>query len=237
MMPEDLFRSGWTEMPPVPFPEPAMQAAWNSVLVNKVFAAVAVLLVLLNLKDFFVLLEPIFYSFSHSRGNVALEHSVSQSRLRNVTAGVLALPFCLLADRFGLYRPDFIAALPAGWRVAALLGILLAFLLVRFILFKLLCPSRLRGDERITLLRTLYTYFIALTVLMLVSTGILFVLHAGDAVVRTVLLWETAAAYLFYMVRTTQFLAWSCSGFATFLYLCSLELILAAMLVASALLL
>lgn len=237
MIQEDLFGSGLTEMPPVPFPEPAASFDWGSVTVNRILAAVAVLLILLNLKDFFALVQPILYSFSHSRGNTALEHSVSQSRLRNVSAALLALPFCLLADRFGLYRPDFIMALNPAWRVPVLLAVLAAFLLVRYLMFRLLCPSKLRQDERSTLLRTLYTYFIALAVLMLATVGILLVCRAGDAVVRTVLLWEMAAAYLFYLTRTTQFLAWNCNGFATFLYLCSLEILPAAMLVASALLL
>ena len=49
---------------------------------------------------------------------------------------------------------------------------------------------------------------------------------------RNNLLWEIAVFYIFSQIRSSQFLAASGMGFTTFLYLCALELLPAASLVA-----
>ena len=74
-------------------------------------------------------------------------------------------------------------------------------------------------------------YIILLSILLLATVGLCAVLRLPDPVVRSVLIWETAAVWLFDMVRSAQLLAAHVSGFSTFLYLCGLEIFPAALLV------
>jgi hypothetical protein len=67
--------------------------------------------------------------------------------------------------------------------------------------------------------------------LALVSVAVCYVLRLQDSTVRTVLLVETGALFLLYLLRRGQILSLSCKPLTTFLYLCALELLPAAMLV------
>ena len=75
-----------------------------------------------------------------------------------------------------------------------------------------------------------------MVLLMLATAGILFLFKLPDQLIRTVLYLEIAGIYLVFLIRRTQILSLSCNHFRTFLYLCALELIPTAALIASALL-
>ena len=62
-------------------------------------------------------------------------------------------------------------------------------------------------------------------------------LHVGDSVIRTVLLVEMIPMWLLALVRIAQILGGRFSGLESFLYLCGLEIVPAAAVVASAVLL
>ncbi len=66
---------------------------------------------------------------------------------------------------------------------------------------------------------------------MLSSVGILTLVHAGEGFIRTLLLWEAAVVWLLAILRSGQFLSAFCNVFSTFLYLCALEMIPAALMV------
>ena len=75
---------------------------------------------------------------------------------------------------------------------------------------------------------------LAYVMLALVTVGILYVIGADDLMVKRFLLIETGMVYLLYLLRRTQILSTSCKPLTTFLYLCGLELLPAALLVGSA---
>jgi len=64
--------------------------------------------------------------------------------------------------------------------------------------------------------------------------GILYLVGADDLTVKTFLLIETGVTYLLYLLRRGQILSGSCNPLTTFLYLCGLELLPAALLVVPA---
>ena len=229
---EDLFRSGTLEMSATPLDAMAVDLPWGEVLTNQVLAVIAVALLLVALPDFFRLLPDLLFSFDRSRGAAALEHSVSQARTRNLIALSCILPFCLAVDRYALWRPDFLTAVPAAWTAPAILGAAIVFLLFRELMYLLLRPRRLAGEEADTLHHAPYNYFILLTILVLATAGLLSLAGCGDAVVPRVLLWETAIVWLFAILRSGQFLAGHCNVFSTFLYLCGLEIVPVALVVA-----
>ena len=231
-MGEEVFRSGSLEMSATPLDGLATDLPWADVLTNQVLAVVSVALLLLVLPDFFRLLPDLLYSFDRTRGAAALEHSVSVARTRNLTAFCCVLPFCLTVDRHALWRPGFWSAIPAAWSAPALLGAMLLFLLFRRLCFLSMRPRRLGSEESDTLHHAPFNFFILLTILLLATSGIMSLLHCDAALIRTVLLWEAGVVWLFSLLRSGQFLAGHCNVFSTFLYLCGLEILPVALVVA-----
>ena len=109
-------------------------------------------------------------------------------------------------------------------------------LLVRALCYALFRPRRLGTEESATLRHLPYNYFILTAVLTLLTAGVCAVAHVPDDVVRTILYWETGLLWGFTLVRSAQFLDGKGFGFTTFLYLCGLEIVPAALLVAVVLL-
>ncbi|MCR4860778.1 MAG: hypothetical protein K5910_08965 [Bacteroidales bacterium] len=229
---EEIFRSGTLEMSTRPIPGLAEGLAWSDILTNRILASLAVFLMIIGLLDLFRLAPHLLYSFDRSRGGAALEHSVSLARTRNTTALIHLLPFCLLADRFKLFRPDFWQHIPAEWSAPATIGVAVLFLLVRSLCYALFRPPRLGPEEQATLRHNPYNYFILLTVLMLVTAAVLILLHVPETAVRTVLLWECGILTFAALLRSAHFLGSNGLGFTTFLYLCGLEIIPLTLLVA-----
>lgn len=228
---EELFHGGTLDMSAEPWPALTAGAAWTDVLTNRILACAAILLLLLNMLDLFRIAPHLIYSYDRSRGAADLEHNMGLARSRNLTALCYLLPLCLVADHFALARPRFFGGISPLWTAPATIGLILAFLLVRRLCYLLFRPARLSGEELSTLQHNIGNYIILLAVLTLTTVGLGAVFHLPDAVVRSILLWETAAVWLFNMVRSAQLLAARISGFSTFLYLCGLELIPAALLV------
>lgn len=227
-----IFKGGSLEMSTEPLSGWVEAPVWRDLFSTRILAVAAIFLLLVNLPDLFRLLPHLFYSYNRPRGAADLEHSLGLARMRNHTALCYALPFCLIADRYALMQPRWLSALPAEWHAPATLGLFVAFLLLRALAYVLWQPHRLRGEPYATLKHIPYNVFILLVSVMLVTVGLLLVFRAPDTTARTVLLWEITVFYLFSQIRASQFLAASGMGFTTFLYLCALELLPAASLVA-----
>ena len=234
---EDLVNTGTLEMSAAPVQALAENPGWGDFLVNRILVAAAVLLVLFTLKDIIKLLPSILACLDRARANASLEHSLSLARTRNLIALEMILPFCLIADRFSLYEPSFSRIIPDEAGIAVTAGAFIAYLLLRKMLFLLFRPLKMSSEAAGTVHHTSYNYFIAMTVLMMLTTGILTAFHCPDNVARAILLCLTAASFLFSLVRTGQILAYSYGTLSTFLYLCALELMPAGALVASAIVL
>lgn len=230
---EDLIRTSTLEMSAVPIPPSAGGLAWGDLLVNRLIVVAAVFLFLITFRDIIRILPDLLDCIDRARANVSLEHSLNVARTRNLVAWEAALAFCLLADRYNLYSPGYWRFIPDQWSAPATIGILLVFLLVRLLLFILLKPVRVSQEGANTIHHTPYNYFIIATVLLLATAGILSIFHCSDQIIRSVLLWETAALYFLTLIRTGQIISYYCNTFATFLYLCALELLPAGLLIVS----
>ena len=106
------------------------------------------------------------------------------------------------------------------------------FLLIRSLCYVLFRPRRLGAEEFATLKHLPYNYFILIAVLTLLTAGVCTVLRVPDGLTNTLLFWETGVLWFFTLIRSGQFLDGKGFGFTTFLYLCGLEIIPAALLVA-----
>lgn len=201
-----------------------------------ILVLVFVVLMILLLPNFMQLVPYLADSFLRARGSSALENSVRVSRDRNTVALVMLLPAQLLVFRYRLYNPDFMAWQSGDrriWIIAAVFGV---YFILRIFTYLLLKPRR-RYEAYQTAHHAAYTFFILMVLLMLLTAGGMFLFKAPDQLIRTVLYAEAIAVYFVFLIRRAQILSLSCNHFRTFLYLCALELIPTAALVASALLL
>ena len=233
MLGEEIFRSGTLHMSGSALDTLAGTPAWSDLAVNRVLVVVSVILLVANLPDLFRLVPQLLFCFNRSRGAEALEHSLGMARMRNTTALFFALPFCLIADRYELLRPALWSVVPRGWSALATVGALGVFLLLRALCYALMRPRRLGGEAFAALRHNLYNYLLLLAPLMLVTVAVVISGRLDDALARTLLLAETGAVWLFSLLRSGQILGAHCSGLSTFLYLCGLELLPVALMVAA----
>lgn len=234
MPPSDIFIQGKLEMSAVPVQEAAQAMLWDDFLLNRVLVVAAVLIGIAGLRDLLRLLPELLYCFSRPRASVSLEYNTSVVRMRNTAALISILPYCLLADRFGLFRPELWSAVPEEWSAPATVGVFLAYLLLRTVCSAIIRPPRLSGTAADAVRRSPWNYFILLTLLMLLTVGLLYIFRPSDTVVRITLYAETALFFLLSLLRSGQILASGFSGLTTILYLCGLELLPAAALAAYA---
>ena len=234
MPPADIFIQGRLEMSSVPVQEAAAGLLWSDVGVNRVLVLLAVLLAVAGLCDLFRLLPELLFCFSRPRASVSLEYNTSVVKMRNSAALACMLPFCLMADRFGLFRPDMAEEVPAEWSAAATAGLMLAYLLLRLLCGALVRLPRMDQLSAAAVRRGPWSWFILLTLLMLASVGPLTAAGVGDEAVRIVLYAECSLFFLLSTIRSGQILGSVFSGLSTILYLCALEVLPTAALAACA---
>lgn len=237
MLDGELFRQGRLEMSSAPLPEFQTPAEWNDLLPNKIAIVLSVVLVLIYLKDIIRLIPPLLYALDRKRGGESLEYNVSAARMRNTVALIYTLPFCLIADYCGAYRPGFWSMVPPEWSSAATLGVMLAYFLLRRLCYATIRPGKMSAESLATLKHSLYNYFIALVSIAVPTIGILPLFSVREDIISTVFLALTGLAFAFATVRAWQILKSRRSPLPTILYLCGLEILPAAAVVASAVLL
>ena len=236
MLDGELFRQGRLEMSSAPLPEFQTPAEWNDLLPNKIAIVLSVVLVLIYLKDIIRLIPPLLYALDRKRGGESLEYNVSAARMRNTVALIYTLPFCLIADYCGAYRPGFWSMVPPEWSSAATLGVMLAYFLLRRLCYAAIRPGKMSAESLATLKHSLYNYFIALVSVAVPTIGILPLFSVREDIISTVFLALTGLAFAFATVRAWQILKSRRSPLPTILYLCGLEILPAAAVVASAVL-
>ena len=185
-----------------------------------------------NLLDYFRLVPSLLFCFDRSRGAETLEHSLGLARVRNLSGIIYGLPFCLVLDRFGVVRPDFWDRIPPAWQAPAMIGLIAAYMLVRDICYLVFRPRRVYGEPYAALRHNVFNYLLLLVPLQLVTVGVISAFRLSPQLAVYILAGEIALAWLFGMTRSAQILRNRCSGLSTFLYLCALEFLPAALLVA-----
>ena len=232
---DDPFKSGRLLLPDTP-PETVAAVGEELSLAASILVAVSVLLFLLALRSFLSVLPYLSDSILRARGSAALENSVRVSRDRNLVAAVFLIPAILLIYRYRLFDIAWFGTLTPDLRLAAVAGVFLGYLLLRFLLYLWMRPRRRYDDYQMSY-RAGYTFFILLMILALTTVGVCYVLGLPDATIKTVLLVEAGVMYLLYLFRRGQILSMSCNSLTTFSYLCGLELLPTALLVVPAVIL
>lgn len=229
---EEVFRSGTLNMSASPFEGLAAEPLWSDLTINRILAVAAVALILFRMLDLLRLLPQLLYSYNRIRGAEAIEHSLGTARLRNLVALSFSLPFCLILDRYAVLRPAFWEAIPPEWSAPATIGLVAAYILLRSLIHAIIHPRRMGSEVALTLRHNHYNYLLLLVALMLLLTAIAMAFRLDDTLVRTLQRVLIAAVWGFATLRSGQILITHGAGLSTFLYLCGLEILPAALLVA-----
>ena len=223
---------GTLHLPTVPGALPP--TLWADAVVNRVLVVAMLAAILLVLRDYFRVWQLLAGCIVRSRGNIEIEHSLGMARSRNRCALVGLAVLCLLADRYGLWPAAFLNGIAPGIRVAAPLGVAVAYLLLRAALAGVFRRKKLDSEGRAASSRALWNYFLAALPLMLLSAAVFWLFHVGDAAARWVLWAELFVVLAITLLREGQILRTKYFVLQTFLYLCGLELIPLATLIAVA---
>ena len=200
----------------------------------KTLALLSLLIALLLLKTMVGVFPSLIACLTRWKESVNLDASVQLSRNRDITALALVIPFCLTVTRFRLYDPHFMVGLNDNGRLGVTIGILIGWMLLRTFLEHLLRPRKGNPKAYGTARKAAYTYLCILTLLLMLTGGIMAFVDAAPETIKTAMLWISATIYAVLLLRKTQILISSYSFFASFLYLCALEIIPTGALVASA---
>ncbi len=200
-----------------------------------ILAIISTFIVIIFLKRLVNIFPSLMACTTRWKESVNLEASVKYSFDRDIVALAMILPFCLAVGRFRLYDPAFMGDFNESIRVGITTGVFLIYLLIRRLAYMMLNSSKIGKKTYVTADKSSYTFFILLTLLLLLAGGVLSFLHMEAEIIRIVMLWISAFMYGLSLLRKTQIFVSKCSIFAGILYLCALEIIPSGLLIASAL--
>ena len=202
-------------------------------MTERILVVIFVLLFLILLQNFLHILPYLADSVLRARGSTALENSVRVRSDRDIIALILLIPLNLIIYHYKIYSPDFLQAFSpdAGFWIST--GVIMSFLLLRWILTIWMKPRR-HADNYMDAYRSGYSFFILMMIAILPSIGLLSVFKASPDAVRVVVIVEMIVLYVLYLFRRTQILSSYCSTLTTFLYLCALEFLPLGLLISSA---
>ena len=166
--------------------------------------------------------------------NVNIDVSLKTRRDRNLVAGSLVLPFCLLATRFRLFSPEFTNNMQESAVVGITIGILICYFLLKEGIAAGLRPRRISSSIWHAAITSEYTFFIPLTLILLVVGGLMTLTHASLESIQVAMFCISGAIYLVFLVRKFQIFSANCNLFSAFLYLCALEILPTGVLITSA---
>ena len=146
---------------------------------------------------------------------------------------VMVLPFILIAVHFRLYDPGYMDAMPENLRLGIICLVFAVYLFLRKLTFFIFRPGFGMPAYR-TADRASYNFFILLTIVLLLSGGLLSFIGLNPHVVTDAMIWISAGIYLLFLVRKTQIFMSAYSIFTAFLYLCALEILPTGIMLVSA---
>ena len=206
---------------------------WGDSLPVSIMVVAATILAICNVKNFLMIIPSLYESFIRAKGSANLETRITLIRARTITALVLIVPFCMVADRFTLLDIDYIQAMNPFMRLGATIGVFFVFFLLRIVIGWQIEPKFKGRDAWGIGRRSAHGFFIIMTVLELLAVAGLSLAGVEDHSIRSVLYHIIALIYIVAVFRRMQILRVSCNSLTIILYLCTLEIIPTGLLLAS----
>ena len=202
-------------------------------MLSDVLALLSLLVVILSLKKLVNIFPSLLACLIRGKESLNLEASAKLSRDRDTLALVMVLPFILIAVHFRLYDPGYMDAMPENLRLGIICLVSAVYLFLRKLTFFIFRPGFGMPAYR-TADRASYNFFILLTIVLLLSGGLLSFIGLNPHVVTDAMIWISAGIYLLFLVRKTQIFMSAYSIFTAFLYLCALEILPTGIMLVSA---
>ena len=199
-----------------------------------ILIGVALILFLLTVRIVIELMPSLLATTIRWKESLNLEASVKLSRDRNLIALCSTVPFCLTSFAFNLYNPAFLSRFAPDAQLWIFVSIFGAFFAVRSALEHMLRPRRIQAKAYKAIVSVGYSFFIILTMLLLLITCISDLFGISEEYTKNAMLWISGLIYLLYIIRKLQIFNSFSSFFAGFLYLCALEILPTGVLVTSA---
>ena len=202
-----------------------------------ILALISLLIVLILLNRLVGIFPSLLACLIRWKESVNLDSSVKLGRDRDIMALCMMIPFCLTVFRFRLYDPSWTDGMLPDPRLAAIIGVFAAYAILRSILEYGLRSKKMNPKTYKTACKASYTFFSVLTLLLLLTGGVLSFIGVNPEDIKNAMLWISALIYMLFIIRKFQISLSSCSFFSGILYLCALELVPTGAVIASAVLL
>lgn len=213
---------------------PAITPPWSGNPLNIAAVLAFTLWMMLNIRAIIHIMPSLANCLVRWKGSVNLDKSIQLSRERNTAARIMFLCGGLLASRFGLLRSGLIDGLPELWQTPAIFGVLLAYALLRRLNYLIIARRVKKKDIFASGHTASYNFGIWIAICMLLMAGTGSILKIPDSNMRGVMTGICIFFYVLYLVRKMQIFNSCYHKFMSFLYLCGLELIPTAALIAVA---
>lgn len=231
---DSAFVSGTLQLPPygTPGPGPAEQG----IAAYDILVILSAVLFILNIRKFINIIPYLIGSLFRWKESINIEDSMKISRSRDAVCLILAVPFCLMASKYRFWPEISAYGWSANTELAVTAGISAAYILLRMACN--LAGHFIKGNRKTFLIasKVSRTFFCTGTVIMLAASWLMSLLGAEESLIREVALYVAGAVYLVFLLRKTQIFINSCSLLQTILYLCTLEIVPTATLIATAVL-
>lgn len=167
---------------------------------------------------------------------INIENSMKICRNRNAVAGIMLIPFILIATSYRLWPPFLRSALGEPYMILATTGIFIGYLCLRAVAF--VSARNIKGNKKIFegTSGTSRTFFCTTTVIITITGICTSVFGVSWELARSIILYEFACLYGIMIIRKTQIFTNYCSVLSTILYLCTLEILPTAILILAAVL-
>ncbi|MBR1575566.1 MAG: DUF4271 domain-containing protein [Bacteroidales bacterium] len=233
---EEAFRSGTLAMSDEAVRAgQALGGAWGDDPLNWGLIIASALFFAFNLPNLYRIFPHLAKSFSRWRWHFTIEASLQLARTRDWIAILCIAPCCLVLSRYRIVDMDLFRHVGEAWRTLAVLGLLLAWYLVRSLVYMLLETRFVNPGTFQVARRSERNFFIILTFVLLATVGILYAFGSPDETARRVLYIVIGVVYTVFLVIKGEILGSVCNPLTTFLYLCGLELIPAGILITACL--
>lgn len=209
---------------------------WTDCTVNIVLVAVALILFLIATPNVIRIFQDLQLCITKPHGPAAFEHSVHKSRSRNFIAVLLIPAAAVLMDRLDLYKPSFLAPIPPEFSVAAMVGAILVFHLVRNVFLSLTIRLRLRGDDIAALKNNILSVFVYISVFLMPFVTLLVIAGVEESILRNAIYLVLGIGFFISIVRSGQILAGQYGFFTTLLLLLAIEILPASIMIVPAVL-
>ncbi|MGM9766872.1 MAG: hypothetical protein ACI3Z0_00200 [Candidatus Cryptobacteroides sp.] len=236
--PEDIFLPSGNVNFSASVAEPLAEK-WSDAPVNAGVMIFSILLILLYMRKFMVISRYLFGGFVRWKLIAELEHNMQMARLRDSMMFPAFVIFCTILARFSAFIPAPLEAFSPERKTLCVFGLFAALLIIRVLLI-LIAPTKRMGLGRdaVTISNGAgRDFFImmaaALSAVLLVGT----LMPGREALMTDIARYLLLALWLVFILRKMQILSADAGLLRAFLYLCTVEIPPAAMLVVSMLIL